>query len=81
MSVCKYCGAEIKQSGAQGWVSPGTGWTCANSPNKKHLMSSGAAMICAYCGKSVKHSGAQGLAAPGTGWTCANSPNKKHCLP
>jgi ribosomal protein L24E len=82
MPVCKFCGAEIKQSGQQGWFAGnGTGWTCANSPNKKHTMSAVTAMVCAYCGKTVKASGPQGLFAQGTGWTCPNSPNKKHCLP
>jgi tRNA(Ile2) C34 agmatinyltransferase TiaS len=81
MPVCKYCGKEIKQSGAKGWFAAGTGWNCPSSPTNKHEMPAGDKMICKYCGKSVKASGANGLFADGTGWNCANSPNKKHCLP
>ena len=80
MPVCKYCGKEIKQSGIQGWFASGTGWTCQNSPDKKHVMAATGQMVCVYCGKSVKQSGIPGLFASGTGWNCANSPNKKHCL-
>ena len=80
MPVCKYCGKEIKQSGTQGWFAAGVGWTCNNSPHKKHEMSATGQMLCVYCGKTVKQSGTQGLFAAGVGWTCNNAPNKKHCL-
>jgi len=80
MTLCKYCGKEIKQSGIQGWFAAGTGWNCPNSPTKKHEMSASGRMVCAYCGKTVKQAGAHGLFAEGTGWTCPNSPTKKHCL-
>ncbi|MDR2500456.1 MAG: hypothetical protein LBD37_05175 [Treponema sp.] len=33
--VCVYCGKTVKQSGTQGLFAQGTGWSCANSPNKK----------------------------------------------